>query len=1227
MYSHKAEHWNASSSTNYEALDTMQSHIDLDIPSYYPPEYNDQWQTTNGNHPSVRQRSYGAAYQVPNNTFTQIYPAKPRYIANQMNQNLPLYMVSVNGIQSTKNAHVHDDSFTATSKSHTDLEAAIKHCKQIEADKAGQYETFPVENPLFTHQYPHVTKDNGVSSPEEMFIIKNKPIIYQLREQVQSLKQEMGELRGKTFNFKKEISQMFQQLLQLNQLINRRSYIQRDDVMYRETMVTKQTLNTACATKLKDNDTDCEKQNIQFVNSLNDNQCGDEKMKEEGASRLESLVEDEIPLNVGSSKVTCKEEVERGGVFTSSAGTKYMCNGTGRTVALLADRKKKITILNRNDNLRILPILSESNAALHTSECSIDSGYQDSSMTSPRDRREQTSLVVTPASPLCESLIEENETVTYISQRIDDSTTNTETLSRDDCFAMEDRGKSSKTEVVFEANSSLQPSGQTYLNTTCINLRPVTVDSKPKPRAPRKIVKSNDIEVRPVPKHRTVFVKIDEHPVSTYDVTTTRKKQVTEYSQSVFCNDGGLDTQNNSPQCQKADETLDTSVSSSEGMSTNSPCVQRRVKLGVSAISKPCGNLALQERISIKEGKSRKAAQAKQELRQKFAAVFEKSNIESGAMEPKVAENEASIVRRRSMRMMTEFQIFDFNEIVSNPDSEKKISNDVISQLHYSNVSLDTSIGDLSANKTDQLQQNANHARVHSPTLRSMTPLQQTLCSLTPPPVTLPSTEAKCPSVSGSLASLMCEVHPIPQPSPQRAQSVFNALVLRPKPAFPGVSCDAATNNSPIPSLGGQLITPSGRSAFTPVAPSPHMLTQPAPLKNIEISTGPTNQPLIDDTKRRVSLPTSIVSNKRNELPHTRSRDDLVHSSPTEHNVFFHRGYSLRVPKKGVVQTPTRLGKPPITSEPTGNVADMPQQTSETIKSPSVAKHNSIKVVRQEIEARQSTVAQKKSIRKKKSVTNTPMSTKPKAVERSQPIQQSIHQSKQLTSKKAPQHHVTRAKEDKHVYETVKKHPEPAAEKRELQRQQVDANSRFMRPQDRAAKSGGKKSTVALLRASIMGRKANITNEKKCQESSEAISSNATKQKSFVTEVKSNASNSFKKSREETNKRAGMMKKSSRQFAGKQQVTGKVTTRVNQCESKRMDADSEVMDKFLDAAVASHIVRSPLQKLRSSFRTPRNKNKLMQMSRVKDDMEISKYGPLGVVNGKLVNRQEQFTYV
>ncbi|XP_078485246.1 uncharacterized protein LOC100187023 [Ciona intestinalis] len=908
MYSHKAEHWNASSSINYEALDTMQSHIDLDIPSYYPPEYNDQWQATNGNHPTVRQRSYGAAYHVPNNTFTQIYPAKPRCIPNQMSQNLPLHMVSVNGIQSTKNAHLHGDSFAATSKSHTDLEAAIKHCKQIEADKAGQYETFHFANHSFSQQYPHVTKDNGVS-PKETFEIKNKWRIYQLREQVQSLKQEMGELRGNTFNFKKEISQMFQQLFQLNQLINRRSYIQRDDVMYRKTMVTKQTLNTASATKLKDNDTDSEKQNVQFVNRSNDYQCGDVKVKGEGTSRLESLVEDDISLNVGASEVTCKEDVERADVFTSSADAKYVCNEPGRTVALLADRKKKMTTLNRNDNLRILPILSESNAALHTSECSIDSGYQDSSMTSPRDRREQTSLVVTPASPICESLIETNETVTDVSHRMDDSTTNSDndTLSRDNCFAMEDKGESSKTEVVFEANSSLQPSGQTYLNTTRINLRPVTVDSKPKPRAPRKIIKSNEWEVRPVPKHRTVFVKIDENPVSTYDVTTTTKEQVTEYSQSVFCNDGGLDTQNNSSQCQKVDETIDSPVSSSGGMNTNSPCVQRRVKLGVSAISKPCGNLALQERISIKDEKSRKAAQAKQELRRKFAAVFEKSNIKSGAMESKEAENEASVVRRRSMRMMTEFQIFDFNEIVSNPDSEKTTSNDVISHLYYSNVSLDTSISDLSANKTDKPQQNTNHTHVHSPILQSMTPLQQTPCSLTPPPVTLPSTEAKCLSVSGSLASLICEVHPIPQPSPQRAHPMFNAPVLRPKPAFPGVSCDAATNNSPIPSLGGQLITPSGRSAFTPVASSPHMPTQPAPPKIIEISTGPTNQPLTDDTKRRVSLPTSIVSNKRNELPHTRSRDDLVHSSSTEHNVFFHRGYSLRVPKKAVLQTHSRL--------------------------------------------------------------------------------------------------------------------------------------------------------------------------------------------------------------------------------------------------------------------------------------------------------------------------------
>ena len=86
------------------------------------------------------------------------------------------------------------------------------------------------------------------------------------------------------------------------------------------------------------------------------------------------------------------------------------------------------------------------------------------------------------------------------------------------------------------------------------------------------------------------------------------------------------------------------------------------------------------------------------------------------------------------------------------------------------------------------------------------------------------------------------------------------------------------------------------------------------------------------------------------------------------------------------------------------------------------------------------------------------------------------------------------------------------------------------------------------------------------------------------------------------------------------------------------NADSEVMERFLAAAAASHNPRSPLQKLRSSFRTPRNKAKLQQAShspRIKDDMDIA---PLAGAPGQAFSlgrgtkkipplREDTFTYV
>lgn len=78
--------------------------------------------------------------------------------------------------------------------------------------------------------------------------------------------------------------------------------------------------------------------------------------------------------------------------------------------------------------------------------------------------------------------------------------------------------------------------------------------------------------------------------------------------------------------------------------------------------------------------------------------------------------------------------------------------------------------------------------------------------------------------------------------------------------------------------------------------------------------------------------------------------------------------------------------------------------------------------------------------------------------------------------------------------------------------------------------------------------------------------------------------------------------------------------------------DSEVMERFLAAAAAaaSDTPRSPLQRLRSSFRTPKNKNKFLQESRIKDDMGVA----TGSCSNEYVTRKntnihngQEFTYV
>jgi len=79
------------------------------------------------------------------------------------------------------------------------------------------------------------------------------------------------------------------------------------------------------------------------------------------------------------------------------------------------------------------------------------------------------------------------------------------------------------------------------------------------------------------------------------------------------------------------------------------------------------------------------------------------------------------------------------------------------------------------------------------------------------------------------------------------------------------------------------------------------------------------------------------------------------------------------------------------------------------------------------------------------------------------------------------------------------------------------------------------------------------------------------------------------------------------------------------------NADAEVMERFLAAAAAaaSNTPRSPLQRLRSSFRTPKHKNRL-QEARIRDDMDVMTKNykvDIEIRNKSNVHNGQEFTYV
>jgi len=656
------------------------------------------------------------------------------------------------------------------------------------------------------------------------------------------------------------------------------------------------------------------------------------------------------------------------------------------------------------ENVRILPVLSHSNATLHTSECSIDSGYQGSSIATPRERgRELTSQVVTPASPISESPVE-----AAFTKREDEVAESggvhckggdieiTSVCPTGNSFTAEEAGQ----DVFYEGGDALKSNYLTsqhlesLVNARCAKSKAETVgidEEAPeivrtvcaKPRDPYSCKKStsscsdsgDDLlrADRPVPKPRR-FAKgatqaeaacIDLAADCDYEaapdsvanpsyepyseaqtvpkvelqdsVDSDRLKADTMHLLGAPDQDsgsvrvtGGVESDGNPSAPSKQPSVQCITVLKQQQQQQQrfymtpalSSAVQNRVKLGVSAIS-----AQHREQAMLDEPRQRKTIHhAKQALREKFAAVLEHSAAKNRNCATIIDEDEAesSVIRRRSMRMMTEFQIYDFQDssvglssilqgesgkaalrqpevsgssLISKsaPGNAENSSCPVVS--HSKGTTEAVTVRNASAEERPKRQQFVNSDQktnrsaisqaAPSETRRNAKMTQGSFhASLPlpppppPPPASPPTVANRPPSVAESHASVFSEIELVP---PKRPTILHGPPLLRPKAALPGVSCDL--NASQASAVAGKKISPSIGSAFTPVlsASLRSLPVKPSPITerydmhcSAESESGPV------EFKRRASLPIGSVSNKGkylNETQHVETENQPCSSS------------------------------------------------------------------------------------------------------------------------------------------------------------------------------------------------------------------------------------------------------------------------------------------------------------------------------------------------------------
>ena len=213
--------------------------------------------------------------------------------------------------------------------------------------------------------------------------------------------------------------------------------------------------------------------------------------------------------------------------------------------------------------------------------------------------------------------------------------------------------------------------------------------------------------------------------------------------------------------------------------------------------------------------------------------------------------------------------------------------------------------------------------------------------------------------------------------------------------------------------------------------------------------------------------------------------------------------------------------------------------------------------------------------------------------------------------------------------------------------------SKDVPPDDSARNSAPRshKSTIALIRDSLLGKRDKPRSATADSKRNQAVNAGKVRSSSVGDKLKISESSFFESKFNIGRKKESKSKKEKIDLKAtkKENVSNKDKTKIQGASQTVTPSeetfvfpdpnqvvygspDGEVLERFLAAAAAaaSDTPRSPLQRLRSSFRTPKNKNKTLQESRVRDDIDVDSASysrDCKVRKNTNVHNGQEFTYV